>query len=96
MHMKDFVPNVQKVTTFVDRKLLPCFFVTFQKSVLPIWSKAAPNEKGGKCLHVELLPLEIFPLTLLLLSTTYPVLANSVDPDQFASAPDLHCLPSSM
>ena len=35
-------------------------------------------------------------ITLLLLSMTYPVLANSVDPDQLASDLDLHCLPSSM
>ena len=35
-------------------------------------------------------------LTLLLLSTTYPVLANSVDPDQLASELDLHCLSLNM
>ena len=36
------------------------------------------------------------PLTLLLLNTTCPFLANSVDPDQLASDLDLHCLPLSM
>ena len=39
-------------------------------------------------------------LTLLLLNTTCPVLANSVDPDQLALKKptdlDLHCLPFSM
>ena len=35
-------------------------------------------------------------LTLLLLNTTCPVLANSVGPDQLASELDLHCLSLSM
>ena len=42
-----------------------------------------------------------FVLTLLLLNTTCPVLANSVDPDQLASSKkptdlDLHCLSLNM
>ena len=35
-------------------------------------------------------------LTLLLLNTTCPVIANSVDPDQLASELDLHCLSLNM
>ena len=35
-------------------------------------------------------------LTLLLLNTTCPVSANSVDPDQLASELDLHCLSLNM
>ena len=46
-----------------------------------------------KELHIYLFFLLRFILTLLLLNTTCPVLANSVDPDQLASSDlDLHCL----
>ena len=41
-------------------------------------------------------PFGINGLTLLLLNTTCPVLANSVDPDQLASDLYLHCLSLSM
>ena len=68
--------------------------VKFVMSVLNIgtlvWAKMP-----GYCRFV-LLKLEAINLTLLLLNTTYPVLANSVDPDQLASDLDLHCLSLNM
>ena len=35
-------------------------------------------------IHIDLQKRIVIILTLLLLNTTYPVLANSVDPDQLA------------
>ena len=54
-------------------------FIEFKNIV----SKAERIKICKTCSHS--VDIDILILTLLLLSTTYPVLANSVDPDQLAS-----------